>query len=49
MSDGCCGMCKRHQYEECVRDWVCVNGDSEYAADFAGYNDCCEEFEEREK
>ena len=48
MSDGCCGMCKWHQYDEYGRDWVCVNGESEYCADFTGYSDCCEEYEERE-
>lgn len=22
MSDGCCGMCKWHQYDEYGKDWV---------------------------
>lgn len=47
MSDGCCGMCKWHQYDEYSNDWFCANGESEYFADFTGYDDCCEEFEER--
>lgn len=49
MSDGFCGAYKWHQYDEYGKDWVCANGDSEYAADFTVYNDCCEEFEERKE
>lgn len=45
MADGFCGTCKWHQYDEYGRDWVCANGGSEYAANYTGYNDCCEEFE----
>lgn len=45
----CCGNCRWHEYDELFDDWVCVNPDSDYVADFTGYEDSCEEFEEREE
>jgi len=40
-----CGTCRWHKWEG--MDWVCVNGDSEYRADFTGYEDSCGEWEGR--
>lgn len=42
----CCGTCKWHNNERTV-GWVCANKDSEYYADWTGYEDCCEEWEGR--
>lgn len=44
----CCGNCKWHEHDELFGDWVCVNADSEYLSDFTGFEDSCEEFEEKE-
>lgn len=45
-----CGNCKWHEPESkkgepC--DWVCVNSDSEYLADFTEFEDTCDMWEER--
>lgn len=45
--DKCCGTCKYHLFEKVSFGFVCVNGDSEYCADWTDYNDSCEEWEER--
>ena len=46
----CCGNCKYYYkaYDE-YEDYVCVNGESEYVADWTDYSHCCDEYEEREK
>lgn len=44
----CCGTCKYHEPESIDVGWVCVNPESEYYTDWTEYNDCCEEYEERE-
>lgn len=43
----CCGTCRYHQWDG--SDWVCVNNESEYVADYTGYEDSCSEWEERKK
>jgi hypothetical protein len=40
----CCGTCKYHQHDD-GEDWICVNTDSEYVADWTEYEDCCENWE----
>lgn len=42
--DKCCKNCKWHD----SFSWVCVNGDSDYVADFTMEDDVCEEWEEDE-
>lgn len=46
-----CGKCKYHRpvatFSNGDTDWVCVNDESDYCADFTEYEDGCEEFEER--
>lgn len=42
-----CENCRWCTIEE-NSDMVCVNGDSEYVADFVDEKHCCEEFEENE-
>lgn len=42
----CCGTCKWHSSDG--MSWVCVNNNSEYVADFIGYEDVCEEWEGRD-
>lgn len=43
----CCGTCKWHSKDE-LGDWLCVNDESEYCADWTEYSDSCEEWESRE-
>lgn len=45
----CCGTCKWHSFENISDDWVCVNNDSDYCADWTKYEDSCEEWEESDK
>ncbi len=45
----CCGTCKWHKNENISDGGVCVNGDSDYCADWTGYDDSCEEWEERDE
>lgn len=49
MCDKCCGTCKHHSKDDGNDDWVCVNPESEYFADYTDYNHSCEEYEEREE
>lgn len=45
----CCGTCKYHRQDDTFKeDWVCVNADSEYRADFTDYEHVCDEWEERQ-
>ena len=44
----CCGTCRYHAHEDIDDGWVCVNGDSDYVADWTDYDFCCDEWEERE-
>ena len=37
----CCGTCKWHESD----GWVCVNGDSDYVADWTDYDFCCDQYE----
>ena len=40
-----CGNCKHH----CIMDdWVCTNEESDYYGIETGFDDTCEDFEERE-
>ena len=41
----CCGTCKWHSFEIISDDYICVNNDSDYCADWTGYDDSCEEWE----
>jgi hypothetical protein len=43
--DKICGTCKWHSRDG--EDWICVNGDSDHRADWTGYDDTCDEWEER--
>lgn len=45
MDGKCCGTCKHHYYESIDGGWVCVNGQSEYCADWTENSDSCEEWE----
>lgn len=47
-TEPCCGNCKNHIYDDDAQDWVCDCEDSEFYSDYTGYNDKCEEWEERE-
>lgn len=47
-NDKCCGTCKYHRYDDIGDDWVCVNDQSEYYADWIEYDDSCDEWEGRE-
>lgn len=40
-----CGTCKWHK--RAINDWICTNDNSEYCADYTGYNDTCDEWEGR--
>lgn len=43
----CCGTCKWHKHEQTDGDFVCVNAQSEYVADWTEYGFVCDEYEER--
>lgn len=43
----CCGNCKYGNYDE-MQGYVCVNGESEYVADFVEYEHSCCDFEAKE-
>ena len=43
-----CKTCKWHEHENIDDGYVCVNGDSEYVADWTEDDHCCEEWEEKE-
>lgn len=43
----CCGNCEYGSYDK-IQGYVCVNGDSEYCADFVEYDHTCEDWEEKE-
>lgn len=42
----CCGNCEYGSYDS-MQGYVCVNGDSEYCADFVEYDHTCEDWEEK--
>lgn len=42
----CCGTCEYGVYDK-TDGYVCVNGDSEYVADFVEYDHSCENWEEK--
>lgn len=42
-----CGTCRWHECE-CYPDFICTNKDSEFYADYTGYGDSCQDYEERE-
>lgn len=44
----CFKTCKWHEQENIDNGYVCVNGDSEYVADWTEDEQCCEEWEKRE-
>lgn len=37
----CCGTCKYGSYDK-MQGYACVNGNSEYCADFTNYDFCCD-------
>lgn len=41
-----CGNCRWHACE-IYPDFICANEESEYAGDYTGYGDSCEEWEEK--
>lgn len=41
----CCGTCKFHEADGC--DFVCDNPDSDNYSDWTGYEDVCDEWEEK--
>jgi len=43
----CCGTCRYGHYDK-MQDYVCVNDESEFVADFVEYNHSCEEWEDKE-
>lgn len=43
----CCGTCAYSCYDR-MNDYVCVNDQSEYAADFVEYDHVCEDYEEKQ-
>lgn len=43
----CCGQCRHHKYME-LEEFMCDNENSEGYGLGTAYDDCCEEFEERE-
>ena len=45
----CCGTCEYWCYEEYSQGHVCVNRASDRVADFTESEDCCFEYEEKEK
>ncbi len=46
--DESCETCRWHYQEEVDRGWVCVNPESEYAAEWTEMHDYCDEWERRE-
>ena len=43
-----CGTCAYHKRDENFEDdWMCVNDESEFCADWTQYNDRCAEWEAR--
>lgn len=44
-----CGTCRHHRCERGSKDWYCDNPNSEYYAEFTGYEDCpqCQDWEAR--
>lgn len=42
----CCGTCEYGVYDK-TDGYVCVDGDSEYVADFVEYDHSCESWEEK--
>lgn len=45
----CCGTCKWHKFKNVHAEWICINGESDYVADWTDYNFYCEDYEEREE
>ena len=43
-----CGTCACHKYDVDGEDFVCVNDRSDNFAAWTGYNDTCEEWQEKE-
>lgn len=43
----CCGTCAYSCYDR-TNGYVCVNDQSEYAADFVEYDHVCEDYEEKQ-
>lgn len=42
----CCGTCEYHRPDN--GDFLCLNKDSDYYADYTDYGHTCEEYEEKE-
>lgn len=44
----CCGTCKYHiKDENFEEDYICLNTESDYLADWTDYNFVCDEYKER--
>lgn len=48
--DKCCGTCEWHMPSvvEWGKDWICGNEQSEQYATYTGYEDSCEDWEDRD-
>lgn len=46
MDKQCCGTCRYGHYDS-MQGYVCVNGNSEWCADFVEYDFGCEEWEDK--
>lgn len=44
----CCGTCQYPRYDRNYESWVCGNEVSDNYGLDTNYNDCCEDYEERE-
>lgn len=45
----CCENCEYFQYEKIDQGYVCVNGDSEYCADWVEPEHSCSDWEEKDE
>ena len=43
----CCGTCKYGSYDK-INGYVCVNNESDYAADFVEYSHSCDFWEQKQ-
>lgn len=48
MEKKCCATCEYAEYGE-IQGYVCVNGDSEYVADFVEADHSCVDYEPKEE
>lgn len=46
-TNSCCGTCKYGSYDK-INGYVCVNGESDYVADFVEYGHSCDFWEQKQ-